>query len=174
MRIRRFVDKILLIYLTVGVVNFIVCTYLMFILYNGLHVSEHLAPVVNYGLGSVIWYVSCRYLVFRGRPFTFQQVLRFLVEILICYGVSYYLIAPLLAGLVLQWESALNFFDFGGAEKIAGNCEMTIGAIVYAVLNYFGQRYFVFSRRFELSYKKTEEKERTGEDDESEGLPPRE
>ena len=49
----------------------------------------------------------------------------------------------------LRSETMLRLFSFGGDGKTEGNCEMTIGAIAYALLNYFGQRYFVFSDRFE-------------------------
>ena len=41
-----------------------------------------------------------------------------------------------------------RFFSFGGTENIRGNCEMSVGSLSYALLNYFGQRYFVFSDRF--------------------------
>ena len=148
-RIKRIFDRTLLIYSVVGVLNFIVCTLLMFVLYNQLHVSEHIAPVVNYGLGSLIWYLSCRYLIFRDRKTTPDLLLRFAIEVVVCYVLSYYVIAPLVGELILQWERVLNFFSFGGATKIEGNCSMTVGMLAYAVLNYFGQRYFVFSHRFE-------------------------
>ena len=54
-----------------------------------------------------------------------------------------------------------EFFSFGGnsQEMISGNCEMTIGAFTYALLNYFGQRYFVFSDRFDHLRKSRERKE---------------
>ena len=148
-KIKRMFDRTLLIYSVVGVLNFIVCTLLMFMLYNQLHVSEHLAPVINYVLGSVIWYLSCRYLIFRDRRSTPDLILRFVVEVVVCYGLSYYVVAPLVGALILQWERVLSFFSFGGVAKIEGNCSMTVGMLTYAILNYFGQRYFVFSRRFE-------------------------
>ena len=147
MKIKRLFDRTLLIYSAVGVLNFIVCTLLMFVLYNQFHVSEHLAPVVNYGLGSIIWYLSCRYLIFPDRKTTPDLLLLFALEGLVCYGVSYYVIAPLVGELILQWERVLNFFSFGGVAKIEGNCSMTVGMLAYAILNYFGQRYFVFSTR---------------------------
>ena len=36
-KIKRMFDRTLLIYSVVGVLNFIVCTLLMFVLYNQLH-----------------------------------------------------------------------------------------------------------------------------------------
>lgn len=54
MNIKKFVDKVLLRYVIIGILNFIVCTGLMFLLFNFCGFSEHLAPVVNYALLSLI------------------------------------------------------------------------------------------------------------------------
>ena len=145
------VDRTLVYYVIIGILNFIICTAIMFLLFNVCGFSDHVAPLFNYGLGSVIWYLSCKYLLFRGHASTWQQLLRFVIEVLVCYAVSYYVAAPLLANVLLRSESVRDLFSFGGteAEMIEGNCEMTLGAIFYAILNYFGQRYFVFSDRFE-------------------------
>ncbi len=151
---KRFIDRTLVEYLIVGILNFILCTGIMFLLFNLWGVSTHLAPLVNYGLGSVNWYLSCKFIVFRERQSTGQQLLRFVTEVLICYLVSYYVIARPCAALLLRSERVSELFAFGGAEKVRGNCEMTVGAFSYAILNYFGQRYFVFNRRFEHHHKK--------------------
>ena len=151
------VDRTLLNYIIIGVLNFIICTGIMFVLFNMCGFSEHIAPIINYALGSFIWYVSCNYILFRGSPTTWQGVLRFVIEVLVCYVISYYVVAQPISNWLLKHESVKSFFDFGGADKITGNCEMTVGSIVYAILNYFGQRYFVFSARFEYHRKKREE-----------------
>ena len=59
-----------------------------------------------------------------------------------------YLIGPYVSRLLLRSHSVTRFFSFGGTENIRGNCEMSVGSLSYALLNYFGQRYFVFSDRF--------------------------
>lgn len=157
--VRRFVDRTLILYLAVGVANFIICTSIMFLLFNLCGVSEHIAPVINYGLGSVIWFVSCRFLLFRGHPTTWQRIFLFLAEVLVCYLLSYYLIAPLASHFLLKWDFARWLFAFGGADKLQANCEMGIGALAYALINYFGQRYIVFSDRFEHLAQKAATKE---------------
>lgn len=154
MKLKRLVNRIFIRYLIVGILNFIVCTALMFLLFNFCGFSEHIAPLVNYGLGSLIWYLACRFLLFPQQRTSLQQLLRFGVEVLVCYLISYYAVAPWLSGLLLRSESVRGFFSFGGSEMemIRGNCEMTVGALVYALLNYFGQRYFVFTNRFEYHH----------------------
>ncbi len=159
MKIKAMVDRTLLNYLIIGVLNFIFCTAIMFVLFNMCGFSEHIAPIVNYVLGSIIWYVSCNYILFRENRTTWQGAIRFILEVLACYLVAYYVVAQPISNWLLKHETVREFFDFGGVDKIEGNCEMTVGAIVYAILNYFGQRYFVFSVRFEY-HRKQREKQR--------------
>ena len=151
--VKKMVDRALVLYLIVGVLNFIFCTALMFFLYNVCGVSEHVAPVVNYGLGSLIWYLGCKFIVFPGHDTTFQLIVRFAVEVVICYVISYYVLAEPLARWALQQEDIYEFFTFGGGAKVTANCEMAIGAVAYALINYFGQRFFVFSERFDYHKK---------------------
>ena len=148
MKLKKMIDKTLALYLLVGVLNFIDCTGIMFLLYNVADVSKHFAPIVNYGLGSIIWYLSCNYLLFPGHKTTSKQLLCFVLDIVVCYLLSYYLIGPYVSRLLLRSHSVTRFFSFGGTENIRGNCEMSVGSLSYALLNYFGQRYFVFSDRF--------------------------
>lgn len=156
--IRRMVDRAFVLYLIVGVANFIFCTALMFFLFNVWGVSEHISPLVNYGLGSLIWFLGCKYLIFPGLKSDMQQCIRFGVEVLVCYAISYYLFAPPLTELLLANDKIYDFFTFGGEARVIANCEMAVGSIVYALLNYFGQRYFVFSHRFEYHKKQYENK----------------
>ena len=157
-RIRRMVDRTLVLYIVVGVANYIFCTALMFFLFNACGVSEHVAPLVNYGLGSVISFLGSKYLIFPGARSGVQQYLRFGLEVLVCYGVSYYLLAPVAARLLLQSDTIYEWFTFGGGAKVTANCEMAACSLIYALLNYFGQRYFVFTDRFEYHVREYDKK----------------
>ena len=148
-KLSRIVDRTTIYYLIIGILNFIICTGIMFLLFNLCGLSEHLAPLVNYGLGSVIWYLSCKYILFRDKMSTGQQLLRFIAEVIACYVLTYYIISPLLSKVVLRSPKLLKLFSFGGQDNIAGNCKMTIGSISYAIINYFGQRFFVFNKHME-------------------------
>lgn len=145
----KFIDLTLILYVIIGVMNFIICTGLMFVLYNVADISQHIAPVVNYSLGSILWYVGCRFVLFRKNKTTLQQLLRFFIEVVVCYALAYYVIAPFVSWIILRFDGVREVFSFGGVDNISGNCDMAIGAASYALLNYFGQRYYVFSRRFE-------------------------
>lgn len=154
MKLRKVIDRTLVLYLVIGVLNFILCTAIMFVLFNLFDCSEHLSPLVNYGLGSLIWYVACRYVLFPEQKTTVQQLVRFVIDVVVCYIIAYYAIARPCAELVLRSEKVLRLFSFGGELKTQGNCEMSIGAIAYAIINYFGQRYFVFNEHLEHHRKK--------------------
>lgn len=156
--VRKFVDRTLLLYVIVGVANFVICTSIMFLLFNLCGVSEHVAPIVNYGMGSLIWFLACHFILFKGHPTTLKRVVLFATEVLVCYLLSYYVIAPVAAKLLLKWDFASWVFRFGGADKMQANCEMGIGALAYALINYFGQRYIVFSDRFENKARKAANK----------------
>ena len=117
MKLKKMIDKTLALYLLVGVLNFIVCTGIMFLLYNVADVSKHFAPIVNYGLGSIIWYLSCNYLLFPGHKTTSKQLLCFVLDIVVCYLLSYYLIGPYVSRLLLRSHSVTRFFSFGGTGE---------------------------------------------------------
>lgn len=144
---KKIFDKSFVMYCIVGVLNFIVCTAIMFLLYNLGICSEDVAPLVNYGLGGIIWYVANLTLVFPGQKQTPGLVLRFILEIAVCYVICYYLLAPPLYQLLAQsawFQNAISFLMHLPADQVEANCTMALGAILYAILNYFGQRFFVF------------------------------
>ena len=97
----------------------------------------------------MISFLGSKYLIFPRSGAGVQQCVRFGLEVLLCYGVSYYILAPVAAAFLLQSEMIYGWFTFGGGAKVTANCEMAACAVVYALLNYFGQRYFVFTDRFE-------------------------
>lgn len=144
---KKLIDKKTMAYLGIGILNFLLCTGIMFLLYNVCHVSSHIAPLVNYGLGSVIWYLACRFVLFRESRTTPKRLLLFAANVVICYVFSYYAVALPLSKLLLKSRVVQVAFDFAGISKIDGNCRMTVGAAIYAIANYFGQRFFVFRER---------------------------
>lgn len=133
-KMRNVFDKKLILYCIVGITNYIICTGLMFLLFNLNICDEHIAPLVNYGLGGIIWYFGNVKLVFTGQKQTPALVIRFICEILACYLLCYYVLAPLICTLILN----------NPGDATQGNVRMAIGSVLYAIVNYFGQRFFVF------------------------------
>lgn len=158
---KKIFDKAFVLYCIVGVLNFIVCTAIMFLLYNLGVCSEDVAPLVNYGLGGVIWYVANLKLVFPGQKQTPALVFRFVLEAVCCYLLCYYLIAPPLYRLLADkavFQRIISFIMHLPEEQLEANCVMALGSLCYAVLNYFGQRFFVF-HEFKRAKKTAQQRE---------------
>lgn len=99
-------------------------------------VSYLVASAANYVVGGTVSYFLNRYWTFKAGGRTARTVVRFIATIVICYAVAYLCAKPL-AELALK-KTALSD---GLKEVIA----LTVGAVLYTVLNYFAQRFLVFT-----------------------------
>ena len=131
-------------FLMVGVLNTAVGFGVMFALYNlaGLHtwgdLGYWLSSAANYIVGSVVSFFLNKHFTFRNQEKGAGVVLRFALNITVCWLLAYGLAQPImewvLAGMDLspQWE---------------GNLTLLAGSGLFVVLNYFGQRFFAFKTR---------------------------
>lgn len=148
---KKVFDRTLLLYMLIGVTNFIVCTAIMFFLYNFAGWSKDTAPIVNYGLGSLIWYVSCLKIVFPGHKSSVGLVVRFCIEVVVCYLLAYYVFAGILTRYAISSGTVVRLLGLShnaDPQAVRDNCYMAVGSFVYAVLNYAGQRYYVFREAY--------------------------
>lgn len=120
-------------FLMVGVINTLVGTGVMFLLYNVFSASYWVSSAANYIVGSVVSYFLNKYFTFQNKEKSMVQVLKFVVNISICYLIAYGGAKPLVRYLL----SSSN-------EKVQDNISMLIGMGLFVVLNYFGQRFIVF------------------------------
>lgn len=131
---KEFFDLKFLKFLLVGVANTLVGTAVMLACYNLLGLGYWVSTAANYVCGSILSY-------FLNKHFTFQSkepdsVTRFIVNILACYLVAYGLARPLVRGLLAGWEEAFR-----------DNASMLVGLVLFTILNYLGQRRFVFAKQ---------------------------
>lgn len=143
-------DKKLIFYCLLGFANYVICTGLMFLLYNLGICDDHVAPLINYGLGGIIWYFGNVKLVFKQKQ-TPALVIRFILEIIVCYLLCYYILSPRICRLFVRKLASTAAKD---------NIRMAVGSVVYAIVNYFGQRFFVFREFNRVKRKHREERER--------------
>ena len=132
-RIGKLFDAALLRFLLVGVVNTLVGSGVMFLLYNLAHCGYWFSSAMNYVVGSVVSYFLNRNFTFRARGRDSSAVLRFAVNIAVCYAAAYGAARPLVRALLS-----------GASETLRDNAAMGVGMCLFTVLNYFGQRVFVF------------------------------
>lgn len=132
-RVKKLIDRSLLRFVLVGVVNTCVGTGIMFALYNLLHCGYWLSSAANYVVGSAVSYVLNKHFTFRSRERSPRELGRFVLNILVCYLLAYGIAKP-----------AANALLAGFSLRVRENGAMLCGTGLFTLLNYFGQRFFVF------------------------------
>ena len=123
-------------FMLVGVVNAIVGTGTMFLLYNLADCSYWFSSVSNYVVGGICSFVLNKYFTFQNKERSWAQVFKFVATVSLCYFVSYGVAKPL-AIYVLSSYSV----------KVQENIAMCIGMCLYVLSNYLIQRLFVFNEK---------------------------
>ena len=133
-------------FLLVGVLNTIVGNGLSFLLLNivawnalGLATWDvEIASGISTVLASVMSYFLNRYYTFQYKGKDKTVMLRFAVNIAVCYVLAYVVATPLI-------EKILS----GMGEWICKNGAMFGGMCLFVAFNYVGQRYFTFREKKE-------------------------
>ncbi len=136
--VRSLIDEKLLKFLIVGVINTLVGTAIMFGLYNLAGASYWLSSAANYVLTSILSYFLNKYFTFRSKEHSWQEVLRFVLNIAVCYVLAYGLAQP-----------AVEWLLSGTSEKVQENIAMFVGMCLFTGFNYIGQRFFAFAAKKE-------------------------
>lgn len=130
---KKFFDPSMLRFLLVGVVNTLVGAGIMFLLYNLAGCSYWLSSAANYIVGGVVSYFLNKYYTFKNTERSWQQVLRFALNVAVCWLLAYGIAKPLALRLLAGFD-----------EKLQTNAAMLAGLCLYTALNYLGQRFFAF------------------------------
>ena len=138
---KKFFDPVLFRFILVGIVNTMVGYTVMFSLWNlaGLHawgdVGYWISSAANYVVGSIVSFFLNKHFTFRNQEKGMKVVLRFALNITVCwllvYGAAKPAVAWVLSGLPLS-------------QQLRGNLTMFLGSGLFVVFNYFGQRFFAF------------------------------
>lgn len=122
-------------FILVGIVNTIVGTGVMFFLYNFCSVNYWIASASNYIVGSIVSYFLNKYFTFKNTEHSTRQIVKFIINISVCYFIAYGVARPVVETLLP-----------GAREKAGGNIAMLVGMSLFVILNYFGQRFYVFRK----------------------------
>lgn len=138
----KYFDKTLLKFLLVGVANTIVGSGVMFIFYDIFNFSYWISSICNYVVGGICSFFLNKYFTFKTDSTSlmtfrqnFKQVALFILNLVICYLIAYIAAKKLIAFFLSS--SSLT-------EKMQGNIALLVGMVLYTILNYLGQRIFVF------------------------------
>lgn len=134
--IDKFFDKTFWKFIFVGCINTLFGAAIMFVFYNCFHLSYWLSSASNYFFGSILSYFLNKYYTFRYKERDLGVVLRFVVNIAVCYGIAYGIAKPLARHLLSGMSVSLQ-------ENIA----MLVGMCLFVALNYIGQRFFTFNKK---------------------------
>ena len=143
-KLKKIFDPTFFRFILVGCINTLVGYGIMFGLYNlaGLHrmgdTGYWISSAANYVVGSIVSFFLNKHFTFRSREKGRGVVIRFVVNISLCYLLAYGLAKPAVA-----W--ALS--GMGLSEQLQGNLTMLAGSGLFVVLNYFGQRFFAFKAK---------------------------
>ena len=132
----KWIDKTTIRFLLVGVINTLVGTSVMFLAYNLLGLNYWISSASNYVIGSIVSFLLNKYFTFEKKEKEKGELFRFVVNITGCYLIAYGVAKPLVRLILSGWPG-----------NIQDNAAMFAGMCFFVVLNYFGQRYFVFRKR---------------------------
>lgn len=120
----------------VGVINTLMGWGIMAVLYNLVHLNYYLSSGISYFIGSVFSYHANGKLTFKVENKDKWLPWRFAANIIVCYLVAFNVARPLVRYLLAS-QSAV----------IVDNVAMVLGMCIFIVMNFFGQKLFVFRKR---------------------------
>lgn len=127
----------------VGVINTLMGWGIMALLYNLIHMNYWLSSGISYFIGSVFSYHANAKLTFKVEERDRWLPWRFALNIIVCYLVSFSVAKPLVAKLI-----ELTGLARGGglSQTLFENIAMIFGMGIFIVMNFFGQKLFVFHK----------------------------
>ena len=120
-------------FILVGIINTIVGTSIMFGLYNLVGLSYWVSSASNYILTSILSYFLNKYFTFQQKGASLKSLVKFAINIAICYFVAYGVAKPLTILMLMN-----------ASQKVQENVAMFVGMVFFTALNYLGQRFFAF------------------------------
>ena len=135
-KLLRLLDVKLLKFLLVGVVNTLVGSAIMFGLYNLAGWGYWLSSAMNIFLTSILSFFLNKYFTFESKGNSAGEVLRFALNIAVCYLLAYGIAKPLCLHLLA-----------GASAAVRDNVSMFVGMCLFTGFNYLGQRFFAFKQK---------------------------
>ena len=140
-KLKSFFDIKFLKFILVGIINTLVGTGLQFLFYNLFGWNVWISSVLGYIIGSVVSYFLNKHFTFKNKEKGFKPILRFALNIAVCYTLAYFIAVPLVG-----WICTSNGWTMFGwsVKKFSDNLSMAVGACLFVAFNYIGQRFFAF------------------------------
>ncbi len=137
---KKLLDTTVIKFIIVGVINTLVGWLAMFITLHIMdsaganhNISYWTSSAVNIIVGSIVSYILNKHFTFQSKTESKKDIGKFIINILICYVLAYGIAKPLAQ---LAFKSA--------SKLLLQVISLLSGSILFTVLNYFGQRFWVF------------------------------
>jgi len=118
-----------------GLVNTLVGSGIMFVMYNVFSFSYWASSAANYIVGSVLSFFLNKYWTFRVKKWSLFMIISFITVIIISYLLAYKIA-----------RMAIYFVFENQSKKLMDNTAMLAGICLFTGINYLGQRFIVFRR----------------------------
>lgn len=132
---KKLLDRTFLKFIVVGIINTMVGTTVMFVFYNFFHIGYWASSIANYIIGSICSFILNKYFTFNNSSNDPKMVVKFVLNVAICYIVAYGMAKPILR---LAMSNAPKTIQENGA--------LFLGMVLFVLLNYLGQRFWVFKK----------------------------
>lgn len=146
MELRQFYSREFLTFLMVGVVNTAVGTAIMLVLYNVFGCSYWVSSFCDYFFGSILSYFLNKRFTFHYQGTDFRSVLKFSLNIIVCYLIAYSLALPLTRqGLTALAQYYIRLAPYL-TKAVVENVAMLVGTVLFMLINYLGQKFYAFKQ----------------------------
>lgn len=125
-------------FVLVGVMNTIIGTTVMFVAYNFLGLGYWISSALNYIVGSIFSYFANKYFTFKSENKSGKEIVRFVLNIVLCYFIAYGLAKPIINVLLGSIISNISLLEQLG---------MILGMGIFIIINFLGQKFFVFTNK---------------------------
>ena len=148
---KKLFDRVFWLYVGLGFLNYFFCSAVMLVFRNLVKLPETACLIIAFVLQTGISFVLNRFVTFRGIELARSWPLKFVCSIGVCYLVAKVLLRDVFAMLVelpffVNLTELVRALVAKGMEPAAfrNNLVMLACTFTYCVINYLGQRYFVF------------------------------
>ncbi len=156
--LKKFFDEKFWKFIFVGVINTIVGMAInygllflgdMFHWYDGIaaavgvksgDINYWVSSVTNYTLTSILSFVLNKNITFKSRGNTGKSIIKFVLNIAVCYLLAYGIAQPLTDWIMRTWFA-------GVGEEVIKYISTFVGMVLFTGFNYIGQRFFAFNNK---------------------------
>lgn len=125
-------------FVAVGILNTVIGISFSYLCLNLLKLGYWPSTFIGNTLGAVNSFILNKTFTFKSNKSLGQSTVRFIIVILICYFISYYVSERSITYI-------LNSIYSGLSENLINNINVLFGAGIYTITNYLGQKYFAFN-----------------------------